>query len=50
MLGDTPYIGERGVDYTETETYTENGETKTRSDTHGLVSGVRAGSWILMMS
>lgn len=30
---DTPYIGERGVDYTETETYTENGETKTRSVT-----------------
>lgn len=29
----TSYTGERGEDYTETETYTENGETKTRSVT-----------------
>lgn len=27
---DTQYSGQRGVDYTETETYVENGESKTR--------------------
>lgn len=30
---DTTYQGQRGVDYTETETYTENNETKTREVT-----------------
>lgn len=30
---DTPYVGQRGDDYIETETYTENNETKTRQVT-----------------